>query len=111
MLTVYLLPVDTGIVPHGDPRLDATRTQSVRQAAVIVVKVRNPQVASVTTGCSVLTPTPACTAAVRVAGVVMPQTAPLFAPVHLLWHSWEDGEDSWGLHGQAAQCRTPQNSH
>ena len=35
-----LAPVNVGIVPHGDPRLDATRTQSVGQAMVIVVKVR-----------------------------------------------------------------------
>ena len=34
-----LAPVDVGIVPYGDPRLDAARTQSIGQAAVVVVKL------------------------------------------------------------------------
>ena len=35
-----LAPVDVGVVPYGNPRLDATRTQGIRQATVIVIKVR-----------------------------------------------------------------------
>ena len=34
-----LAPVDVGVVPHGDPRLDAAGAQGIGKAAVVVVKL------------------------------------------------------------------------